>query len=217
MKKWILLIMLILLVQIVSAVMLDMCKDTVKIDTNCTMVTPGLNCANYTYDIVRTNGTLTTGNSTLSLLEGSLYYFNFTEGEGDYIVRLCDGTTREVVVGVEEDEMASLAVVVFILFITIAIFSLPKLVKRFSTNDILDTTLKGLCIVLGLYLLALDTVMVVTIADNFGLGINRELFRLLWLINWGAYFSMMLVVLSFFLKVLKLWRTNKEKKRMGYG
>lgn len=35
----------------------------------------------------------------------SIYYFNFTEGEGDYVVKLCDGTTREVRVTDEEGKM----------------------------------------------------------------------------------------------------------------
>ena len=214
MRKWLLLIILTLMIPIVSA--LDMCKSSVRIDTNCTMLTPEISCAVYNYDIIRLNGTTVQDDESLTNLNGSIYYLNFTEGAGAYIVRLCDGTTREVIVEAEEDTMASLAVVVFILFITVAIFLLPKFVRTFSKNEILDTTLKGLCVVFGLYLLALDTVMVVTIADTFGLGINRELFRLLWIINWGAYIAMVFVIFGFFLKVLGLWQGKKYRKRMGY-
>ena len=216
MKKWILLILLALMVSAVSAT-LPICKDSIKIDTNCTMITPELSCSVYNYDIIRINSTIVKNDQPLTNLDGDVYSFNFTEGTGAYIVRLCDGTTKEVIVEAKEDTMASLAVVVFILFITIAIFLLPKIVKSFSKNEILDTTLKGLCIVMGLWLLALDTTMVVTIADTFGLGINRELFRLLWIINWGAYIAIMFVVFGFFFRVLKLWQIKKYKKRMGYG
>jgi len=210
--------MVVLLAQLVSATY-PMCQDTIEIDTDCTMITPTVSgCASYTYDILNaTDGVILKDDYSMANLDGDIYYFNFTESAGYYLTRLCDGTTREVIVEAKEDTMASLAVVVFILFITIAMFLLPKMVKRFSRNEILDTTLKGLCIVLGLYLLGLDTVMVVTIADNFGLGINKELFRLLWLINWGAYLTMFGVFFGFFLKVLRLWRLKKYNKRMGYG
>lgn len=114
------------------------------------------------------------------------------------------------------EEMTSLAVVIFIMVITVGLLILPKVLKQFSKNQYLDWTLKGCCIVTGLFLLSLDTAMVVTVADNAGLGISKELFRLLFLINWGGYVAMVIVVLVFGYKMLQLWGLEKQKKRMGY-
>jgi len=41
-------------------------------------------------------------NGTLTLLNNNIYYFNFTLNEGNYIVQLCDDTTREIKVMTEE-------------------------------------------------------------------------------------------------------------------
>ena len=65
-------------------------------------------------------------------------------------------------------------------------------------------------------MLSLDTAMVVTVADEAGLGISQELFTLLFLINWCGYIAMVIVVIVFGYKMLQLWGEQKEKKRRGY-
>lgn len=87
--------MLVLFAQAVMAV-LPMCGDTVEIVTNCTMVTPTMltNCT--TYDIITPNGSVARNESSLYLINGQIYGFTFDLPAGDYLVRLCDGTTREV-------------------------------------------------------------------------------------------------------------------------
>ena len=216
MLKWLIIsIIFLVTISLVSASALDMCQDTIRISTNCTMLTPSLTCSVPSYDIYNLSGGVVENNN-LTILTGDIYYLNFTLGAGSYIVKLCDETTREVIVEAEDDDMTSLAVVIFILFITIGVFILPRFFgQRISQNPILNTTLVGLCYVMALYLLALDTAMVVTIADLYGLGINRELFRLLWLINWSSYIGMVLVVLLFLNRVLGLWGERNKAKRLG--
>jgi Ca2+/Na+ antiporter len=59
------------------------------------MITPALNCPSFTYQIINMSGGVEV-DTNLAELNGSVYYFNFTLPEGDYIIRLCDNTTREV-------------------------------------------------------------------------------------------------------------------------
>lgn len=82
-------------------------------DRNCTMLTPELTCTGtYNYTIFNISGQVIT-NDTLTLLNSSIYYltFNHTVSEcgNGCIVRLCDGTTREINVG-DEDMALSLIV-----------------------------------------------------------------------------------------------------------
>lgn len=100
MKKTILFVLMLLLLP--TAYALDMCTDTREINTNCTMLTPEISCAAYNYSIHNITGDLVS-NGSLDPFAGSVRQFNFTEGEGDYIITLCDGTTREARVA-EEDE-----------------------------------------------------------------------------------------------------------------
>ena len=85
-----------------SAQALDLCEDRQEIHTNCTMVTPVLNCSTYNYSIINVSMGDILENGTLTLLNNNIYYFNFTLNEGNYIVQLCDDTTREIKVMTEE-------------------------------------------------------------------------------------------------------------------
>jgi len=78
-----------------------MCDSTPRINTNCSMVTPQIVCDTYNYTIYNISSHVSNG--TLTLITSGIYYFNFTEGKGDYIIQLCDGTTREVYVKADEE------------------------------------------------------------------------------------------------------------------
>jgi len=103
MIKWITLLILVLATTSVSAT-LELCEDTPEITTNCTMVTPAISCPAYNYTIYNVSGGVEESGN-LTLLGGDIYYFNFTLGRGEYLILLCDGGVREVVVKPEEDKM----------------------------------------------------------------------------------------------------------------
>lgn len=103
---------MVLLLPIVYGATWDMCSDTVEINTNCSMVTPILSCSVYNYSIINTTGDLIR-NGSLTNLDGDVYYFNFTETEGDYLVVLCDDTTREVMVK-EDENMFPIAIIILL-------------------------------------------------------------------------------------------------------
>jgi len=116
MKKIILLIiMLMLCFQTVMALtepLYPLCEDTREIYVNCSMLTPDLICSGtYTYDVINMSGEIqTTG--TLKQLNGTIYYLNLTENNGDYIVRLCDNTTREIRILENDDKMIPSIIIV---------------------------------------------------------------------------------------------------------
>ena len=111
MKKWMILILLVLVIPVVYG--MEMCQSTVEVGTNCTMLTPALTCSAYNYTIINLSGSQVR-NGSLAVLSGNIYQFNFTESEGDYIVQLCDGTTREVSVEVEESSMIIIAIIILL-------------------------------------------------------------------------------------------------------
>jgi len=92
-----------------------MCGDALEVHQNCTMMTPSLSCTEPTYNLTNaTGGEHLEENNSMELLNDSIYYFNFTQGRGDYILILCDGSTREVKVAEDENKMMFLAVVLLI-------------------------------------------------------------------------------------------------------
>ena len=188
----------------------DICEEKLTPGETCIMLTPTLDCSsNYTIF----NYTAEMKNGSMTLISNSLYNFTFSEGEGSYLIQLCDNSTREIIVE-GEDEMAGLAVVVFLLGIIGALFIIPFKIN-FSQNQILNDMGKRLCWLLGLILLALSSVIVVSIANIGGFGISSELFRVLWIVEWAAYLFMVWIVLSFQFRLIKLWREAYKKARMG--
>jgi len=93
MKKTIIPILCLLIItQIAFAAI---CEDTRQVNANCSMLTPHIVCGTYDYNVLNISGGVAQTGSLVQLNQ-SIYYFNLTVGEGDYIVKLCDNTTREI-------------------------------------------------------------------------------------------------------------------------
>jgi len=108
---------------------------------------------------------------------------------------------------------AGIGILALLIIINIGVFSISKL--QLSKNLILGHILKGGTVLMGLYLLSLNMTIAVTLADNFTLGINQELFRFLWLINWVIYITMFIIIFKYLLETLQLWTAKKTMRRMG--
>lgn len=142
---------------------------------------------------------------------------NFTWNHSDigsYIWNVSNADAGRIIVEYEDDTMASLAVTLFIMALTAIMFVLPFKVD-FTRSLVANLILKRCCILFGMFLLSLDIVIIVTIADNFGLGVNSELFRYLWIVNWSIYLMMVWLVWSTIQDSIKLWTKVSKEKRMG--
>lgn len=124
----------------------DICEDMLDIGENCTMITPDISCSLNNYSIINESGSIITQNN-LTLLNGSIYYFIFNETSGGYLIELCDGSTREMVVQ-EENEMIYLTLALIFMFFTgllvISLFNVEKPWLKVSLSialSILITTL----------------------------------------------------------------------------
>ena len=118
-KKKLLIILLLLMTPIAMA--FPMCESTKEINTNCTMLTPAMNCSVYNYTVINSTGSLMQ-NEHLTLLYDNLYYLNFTLGKGDYIVKLCDDTTREIRVKAEDSGKMIIGMTILLPLILTIIF-----------------------------------------------------------------------------------------------
>lgn len=129
------------------------------------------------------------------------YYLNSTIDTASIIIK-------------SEDEMASLTVMGFIVGITLVFFYLG-LKFDFSKSEVANFIIKRCFILLGMFLVSLDTGMIATISTNAGLGVEREIFRYLWIINWSIYFFMMVLFWNTIQKSLGLWKDIANRRRMG--
>jgi len=104
MKKWTnIILMLLLILPFVHGEICDL--EPILPNTVCTLVTPAT--TSTTYDIYGENGSLIE-NGSLTTFNDSIKYFNFSQNTGSYIIRLNNlNETRELVVKVSGDQMAS--------------------------------------------------------------------------------------------------------------
>lgn len=197
---------------------LEECKEiATPSDIPCRVTTtwePSLPCSQYMVRIFDDNGTNLSVKNLTGFGVTSFCQFNFTfTDHGDYPYNITTGDTGNILVQ-SEDEMTSLAVTLFIMAINIALFVLPSFIS-FNKNPVLDNLMKKMTYIGGLLFLAFNTTIIVSLADNAGLGINTELFRYQWLFLWGIYFSLLFLFWNMIVSTIKLWRIEKIKKRMG--
>lgn len=115
-------ILVVLLLLPLTQATLPLCEHKQEIFTNCTMLTPSINCTTNNYTIIQSNGSIII-ESTLENVYNDIYKFNFTYEEGDYIIRLCDGTTREIRV-IQEDENKMIIAITILLPLILTIIAL---------------------------------------------------------------------------------------------
>jgi len=207
MKKWI--IILILMVVMSFCVSAAICENRLTVGSSCTILTPPIACSTN-YSIF--NQTNLVENGEMVLINSSIYSFNFSQNQGDYVIILCDNTSREIRVTSEDQDMSSLSITIFIMGLVIGLYYLAfKIV--FSENEILQWSIKNSIIIIATFLLTLSTSMIATIADTAGIALTSEIFRFMWIINWACYIFMVFVFIKFLLKLIKLMHKNAKEKR----
>lgn len=84
--------------QLSQASLDNICTNNIDSGVTCQIVTPVITCGLYDYTIYNiSHDTIITGN--LSLFTDNIYYFNFSMPDGTYYIRICDNSTRTVLVG----------------------------------------------------------------------------------------------------------------------
>lgn len=87
----------------------ELCDSNVAVNESCIIATPTLYCGSYTYDVIAENGTIVRDDQSMTLLNNSVYVFEFNASEGGYIIDLCDGSTKQVkVTSTIEDDISTL-------------------------------------------------------------------------------------------------------------
>jgi hypothetical protein len=134
-KKLLLIIVFCFSLNMVFAQEEEICTGIVEPNTNCQMVSPSIYCDEYTYQLYYKNSTLIREANLTLWVSPDIYYFNFSEGIGEYFVKLCDDTTREINVKVSEEKMQSIIIgfiAVFIYFLIMG-FAIKNIYVRFGS------------------------------------------------------------------------------------
>ena len=184
----------------------------------CLMITPVITCVDYTYTVYNETSNITNG--SLTAIKDGIYKFTFNEQKGDYIVRLCDNSTREVYVE-GDDNMASLAIAIFILAITASVFALGIFKRDYVRythafwHEVVNMIIRRGLITIGFFMLAFNGAIFATIADSAGLGLEQEMFFFMRIFGYAGYICALITIASIPLTWSKLLNTFKQGKREG--
>lgn len=155
-----------------------------------------------------------TANFTIKREYSYIIYCNSSTEYGFVSENFYIGKDADIDPIIPTDSTNGLAVVIFILVIAGGLFVLP-LVTNFSNNKFVDLILKRSSIIIGTYLMLLNTAIVASIADAGNLPVLKELFQYMWMIGIVGYVFMGWVALMTLIDVVKMWNFTKKQKRMG--
>ena len=143
-------------------------------------------------------------NTTFNITTKGSYIFNISNG----------GDSGRIIVEVEEDEMASLAITVFILIITGGLFWLSTK-KEIFRSKYANIIARRSALVLAIYLMILNSAIMATIAENAGLALTQEMFFFMRLFGFIGYPAMIILMLSALFQSFRDMKMDKRRKRTG--
>ena len=109
----------------------------------------------------------------------------------------------------------SIAITLFILFVTGGLIALPFIKKKFTNFEISNMIIKRSFWIVGTYLMVLNSGIMANIAQASGLSLTKEMFRYMFLFGWAGYILIGFMVLKTLFDVLKLYKVKKYNERMG--
>jgi len=220
MRQWIIIIIMILVgIPLVSGAM---CEEVLTPGQECTMMTPSIECVTFDYQIWNETSMVDFGTLTTVSASDGLYSVNINLTSGDYLIHLCDNATRHILVK-GKDEMASLAIVFFVVMICGGLIVLPFIKKEFlnirspkdysrmMTNILIRRGIWSIAI----YLMMLNSAIVSTIAQSAGLDLTDEMFRYMWLFGLAGWLSILVLGFSTITNLVVLYRLSVQEKKFG--
>lgn len=110
---------------------------------------------------------------------------------------------------------AAISVTFFILILPTALFLLPLLVKKFCQNEFLNLILRRICFIVAIYLMVLNSAIMMEIANTFGLStLTGELMRYMWIFGWGGYALMMVLFVKTTADLITMLNISKKRERL---
>ena len=154
-------------------------------------------------------------NTTELNYKGSYYYFVWCndstlagfESAGFEVTQSCHV--------IPEDSNAYLPITIFLLLIALGFFVIPFVVEKFHSTPWVDLIIKRGFLIIGLFLMSLNTAIIMVFADGVLIPIMGELRMYLFLFGYGGYIMMLLLVIKTIFDLVKSFREGAREKRTG--
>lgn len=192
----------------------DQCIRVVNATTNDPIL--GLTCMfetsiDYTL-MTETGGLYCTPITNYTTNTTHIYQTNCTDG---VVTKSIWGTfTRYQSYNNEVELMSgSIAITIFVLFISTILFLLPFRIKL--ENEIANLIVRRGIWIVAVYLMVLNCAIMATIAAATGIPVTNELFNIMSMIGWVGYLMMLFMFVTTMITMLRMWVTKKKVERVG--
>ena len=143
------------------------------------------------------------------------FTWNITQ-KGSYFWNVTTGDAGRIIIVQEEDNMASLAIMILLMAVTSVIFLMGKN-GNFSKNITLSFILKRSLYLVGIYMVTVCMSAAFTFVTIYDMGLENEFRMLLQISHFTAYVFQIVMLFSTIIVALKLWKIDKKNRRMGYN
>lgn len=110
---------------------------------------------------------------------------------------------------------SNLSLVFFLMVVIISLFAIPIKEKKLFNNPITNFIFRRGCWALALSLLLMTTAIIATIVQTSGLGVTREVFRIMWIVGKALWVMLIWLVFGTLIQTVKYWKEQVKHKRMG--
>lgn len=196
----------------------DTCVSLIQTCANCTYV-------NFTA-VYSPRGELLLNNANATK-QGTMYNYSFcnTSILGEYIVNgVGDVNGVDTVFAYDfevtysgrrtEDTSVGLGVMIFLIIISVALFAL-SFRQRFVEQKYVNFIIRRSLLTASFFFLTMNTAIIATLADSFGLAITRELNLYMEIFGWIGYIAMIILVFTTAIQMLNQLKIDKRNKRVG--
>lgn len=146
----------------------------------------------------------------INLQGGTTYYFRGRENSTDTWRYISQQTKNG-----GESSLGSLAITIFILGITAALYYGGFSERKWSQIPVVNLMVKRSLILLATFLMVLNSAIMADISTAFNLGLESEMFMYMWIFGRGGYALMIIIFFKTIFDVLGMWKQSKKEERMG--
>jgi len=223
MKKWLtILILMIITVQLVTAVCCEKNSDCIVTET-CQDTSCGF-CTIRVYNI---DGTLNMTQQNMTQVSDVSYKINLSTnlsgyGTYPYVINCSTNKTCEGDCQVEIHDYCgrntemSTGIVLFLLLFNTGIFIVPLMVKQFHNHEAANYIIKRMILLAGIVVLWFNVGIFRTLAISYNLGIDNFLKAYWWIFTVIMFAVIFLSIYFTTMGALRLIREAKLRKRLGY-
>lgn len=115
----------------------------------------------------------------------------------------------------EEEPMAALAIILFIMSLIGTLYIIPIKIEKFTGNPIADFIIKRGCWSLATALLLMGSAMIATIAETAGIEVTNEIFRIMWVVGIALRLLLIWLVFGTLVQTVKYWREQIKHRGVG--